>query len=95
MQSSMAEQKSSLEQGKLIGRVSHYFDKIGVAVVKLSAPLTIGDTVRIVGGAGTDFQQKAISMEKDYKKIKRAKKGESVGIKLKEKARPGYKLYKL
>lgn len=83
------------EQGKLIGKVSHYFDKIGVAVIELAAPLKIGETIRIAGGTDTDFEQKVASMEVEHKKIARGKKGDSVGIKLKEKVRQGYKVYKL
>jgi len=83
------------EEGKLIGKVSHYFSKIGVAVIELSGPLSKGDTVRIVGGEETDFEQTIDSMEMDHKKIEKAKKGDEVGTKVKEKVREGYKVYKL
>ncbi len=80
---------------KPIGVVTHYFSKLGVGVVKLSAGLAVGDMIRIVGGENTDFEQKVDSMEIDCKKIKKAKKGASAGIKMKEKAREGYKVYKV
>jgi putative protease len=83
------------EEGKLIGKVSHYFDKIKVAVIDLRGGLEVGDEIRIVGGFSTDFTQKVESMESEHKKIKKAKKGDSVGVKVKEKAREGYKVYKL
>lgn len=83
------------EQGKLIGEVEHYFSKIGVAVINLTAPLSVGDTIRITGGVETDFEQTVDSMEADHNKIEKAKKGDSVGLKVKEKVREGYQVYKL
>jgi len=38
-----------MEEGKLIGKVTHYFGKIGVAVIQLEDTLKVGDTIRIVG----------------------------------------------
>jgi len=78
----------------LVGEVVHYFDQIKVAVIKLKAPLAVGDDIRIVGGQKTDFKQKAQSMEVEHKKIAKAKKGQEVGMKVKDKVRDGYKLYK-
>ncbi len=78
---------------KLIGEIIHYFPKPKVAVVKIKNPLALGDEVRVQGGKETDFTQKIESMEVDFKKIKKAKKGDEVGIKLKEKVREGYKIY--
>jgi len=83
------------EEGKLIGRITHYFDKIEVAVIELTAPLAVGDTIRVVGGEDTDFTQEVESMEVEHEKIKKAKKGDSVGLKIKEKVREGYKVYKV
>lgn len=85
----------SEEEGKLIGKVTHYFSNIEVAVVELLSPLSIGDTIRIVGGEATDFEQTVDSMEVDHKKVKKAKKGNEVGLKVKEKVREGYKVYKI
>lgn len=84
-----------MEEGKLIGEVTHYFGNIGVAVIKLKDKLKEGDEIRIVGGEGTDFNQVAESMEADHKKVKEAKKGDEVGMKVAQKAREGYKVYKL
>lgn len=83
------------EEGKLIGKVSHYFSKIRVAVIELSDKLSVEDTVRIVGGETTDFEQAVNSMEMEHEKIKEAKAGDAVGIKVKEKVREGYKVYKV
>jgi len=83
------------KEGKLIGKISHYFSKIGVAVIELSDKLLTGDTVRIIGGEATDFEQDVGSMEMEHEKIKKAKAGDAVGIKVKEKVREGYKVYKV
>ncbi len=63
------------EEGKLIGKISHYFGNISVAVIDLSDTLKVGDIVRVVGGE-TDFTQTVSSMEVDHKKVDSAEKGE-------------------
>lgn len=83
------------KEEKPIGKVSHYFSNIGVAVVDLSSSLRKGDTVRITGGEETDFEQKVDSMQIDHKEVSSAKKGDSVGMKVKEKVREGYKVFKV
>lgn len=90
----MPNKESLPEEGKLIGKVTHYFSKIGVAVVELSDSLKVGDTIRIVGGE-TDFNQTVESMEVEHKKVNEAKAGDSIGLKVEQKVREGYKVYKL
>ncbi len=82
------------EEGKLIGKISHYFSNISVAVIELSDTLKAGETIRVVGGE-TDFTQEVDSMEVDHKKVEKAKKGDSVGLKINQKVREGYKVYKM
>lgn len=79
---------------KKVGKITHYYNNIKVAVVKLSDVLSIGDEIRIKGGKETDFKQKIISMEIDGQKIKKAKKGQQVGIKIKNRAREDYLVFK-
>ena len=88
------EEVSPPEEGKLIGKVTHYFSKIGVAVIELSDTLKVGDTIRIVGGE-TDFNQVIESMEIEHQKVETAKAGDSVGLKVSQKVRDGYKVYKI
>ncbi|MCK4520713.1 hypothetical protein KAT95_02480 [Candidatus Parcubacteria bacterium] len=88
-------ENNPLEQGKLIGKITHYFSNISVAVIELSAPLKVGDEIRIVGGEETDFNQTVDSIEYEHKQIEKAKKGDSVGLKVNEKVREGYKVYKV
>jgi hypothetical protein len=82
-------------EGKLIGKITHYFSNIEVAVIKLVAPLKKGDKIRVIGGQETDFEQKISSMQIDYKEVKLAKKGSSLGLKINEKVHEGYKVYKI
>src|SRR3989344_1460151 len=81
--------------GKLVGKVTHYFSDIGVGGIKLSAPLNKGDQIRIIGGESTDFNQSVASMQIDHKEAKKAKKGDAIGLKVKEKVRDGYKVYRV
>lgn len=81
-------------EGKLIGKITHYFSKIGVAVIELTNALKVGDTIRIVGG-DTDFTQQVQSMEADHQKVEEVKAGESVGLQVEQKAKKGYSVYKI
>jgi putative protease len=82
------------QEGKLIGKVSHYFGNIGVAVIDLSDALKVGDTIRIAGGE-VDFTQQVESIEIEHQKVEQARKGDSAGLKVSQKVREGYKVYKL
>jgi len=83
------------EEGKLIGRVTHFFGKIGVAVIELTDSLKVGDQIRIIGGTDTDFTQTVESIEVEHQKVQEAKAGDSIGLKVEQKVREGYKVYKI
>ena len=78
---------------KQIGEVSNYFEHIGVAAIKLTAPLKVGDEIEIKGGE-VDVVQKVASMQVQHKAVDKAKKGDEIGLKVKEKVRKGYKVFK-
>lgn len=78
----------------LIGEVMSFYSHIDVIAIQLSAPLKIGDKIHIKG-ATTDLTQKVDSMQIEHKKVLSAKKGDSVGIKIKDKARKNDKVYKV
>ena len=69
-----------------IGNIIHYFQKINVAIVELSLPLSVGDRI-LIKGPSTDFEQTVDSIEVDRKAIHRAEGGQSVGLKLSQLAR--------
>ena len=83
------------KEGKLVGKISHYFSDIKVAVINLSAPLKQGEKIRVIGGQETDFDQKVDSMQINHEQVKIGKKGDSVGLKIDEKVHEGYKVYKI
>jgi hypothetical protein len=85
---------TTAEEGVLIGKITHYFDHLAVAVIELNDTLKVGDTIRIVGGE-TDFNQPVESIEYEHEKIKEAGKGKSVGMKVIGKVHEGYKVYKI
>ena len=72
----------------IIGVVTHYFPKVQAAVVKLKAPLAVGDTVIIKAGA-KNFTQKIDSMQIDRVPINSAKKGQEIGLQVKFSVKQG------
>lgn len=85
----MTEERSEEE----IGKVTHYFDKAGVAVINLTASLKVGDKIHIKGHT-TDFEQDIVSMQIEHNSISEGKKGDAVGVKVDEKARDGDIVFK-
>jgi putative protease len=77
---------------KPIGEVTHYYSNLEVAIVKFNKPVEVGAKVRFKG-ATTDFEETISSMQYDHKPIDKAKKGQEVGIKVREKVRQGDKVY--
>lgn len=77
-----------------VGKVAHYFTKIEVAVVDLTAPLSVGDRISIKG-ATTDLEQTVDSMQIEHEDVTTAKAGDSVGLKVKERVREGDVVYKI
>ena len=78
--------------GKEIGKVIHSYDKIGVAVVRLSSAVKTGDTVKVKSG-DAEFEDVIASMQVDHKEVSSAKKGAEVAMKLSQKAKEGSMLY--
>ncbi len=79
---------------QLIGQVTHYYSKIGVAIILLEEMLQAGDRIAVVGST-TDLEQDVKSMQVEHQNIEEAKKGDLVGLKVKDKVREGDAVYKL
>jgi putative protease len=79
---------------KQVGRVTHYFNKIGVAIVELEDDLKVGDTIRFKGST-TEFEQMVDSLQIEHEQVQEAKKGQAVGLKVKEHAREHDLVYKV
>ncbi len=71
---------------KQVGKVKHYFGRIGVAAVELEDTLEVGDSIRIKGHT-SDWVQKVESMQVEGADIERAERGMVVGIKVSDHAR--------
>jgi len=84
----------SEEELQEVGKVTHFFSKISVAVVDLMATLSVGDRIRVQGPT-TDFEQTVDSMQIEHEDVKMAKKGQSIGLKVKERVRENDTVYKV
>ena len=80
--------KVGTKKEKIIGIVTHYYDNIGVAILELVSPIAVGDTVRFWRG-DQEFTQEVTSMHVEHKSVKRAKKGEIIGMKVDEEVKKG------
>lgn len=76
-----------------VGRITHFFSKIDVAVIELKAALSVGDTIAIKGPT-TDFEQNVDSMQIEHKNVQRAEAGQSVGMKVMQRVRETDVVYK-
>ena len=77
---------------KKIGVITHFFGKISVGIIKLDAPLKVGDTIHI-RGAHDDITQSVDSMQIEHASVDSADKGDEVGIKVIEKVHPHDEVY--
>lgn len=76
-----------------IGRVTHFFSKISVAIIELKARLNVGDTI-VFKGPNTDFEQVVDSMQIEHKNVQQAEAGQSIGLKVAQHVRETDKVYK-
>jgi len=76
----------------LTGIVTHYYDRISVAVISLQGTIKVGDTVHFFGRI-TDFQQEVQSMQIEHEPIHQAQQGQEVALKVNRRVRPRDKVY--
>ena len=79
--------------GKPIGTVTHFYDRLGVGIVKLAAGVKLGEVVRFKGRKG-EFVQAVTSLQFDHKPIVKAARGKDVGIQVNQKVEEGDFVYK-
>lgn len=77
-----------------VGEVSHFFTRISVAVVEVTAPMRLGDPIAIKGMT-TNFEQTVGSMQIEGEDIEEAKAGDSIGLKVVDRVRKGDIVYRL
>lgn len=81
-----------------IGRVTHFYNKIKVAIVQLKGTLSVGDRILIRGRIyplTTNFEQTVKSMQIEHKNIEKAESGQSIGLKVDQKVRKGDAIYRI
>jgi len=78
----------------LVGKITHYFDKIGVAVVEVLAPIKIGDQIKI-SGHENEFTQEVSSMQIEHQQVQEVTKGQIVGMKVDQPVKEGDEVYKV
>ena len=77
-----------------VGKVSHYFTKIGVAVIEVTdGSIKVGDELHIKGHT-TDFKQKVVSMQIEHDEVEMAEPGQSIGMKVNDPVRAHDIVYK-
>ncbi len=79
---------STLADKDVLGKVIHYYDKIGVAVIKLGKPLKTGDKIKFVHGEN-EFEQTVESMQLEHVQVESGKKGQEVAIKVDKETKSG------
>jgi len=77
-----------------VGEVTHYYTRIGVAVVRVTAPLRVGDRIAIKGHT-TNFEQTVDSMQIEHEAVEEAKPGDLIGLKVVDRVREGDIVYKI
>jgi len=80
---SKVEHSSASQSKKFIGKIEHYYSKLGVGLLKLNnGPLKVGDEILIIGKTTGLIKDKIESMQIEHNDVKIVKKGQKVGIKL-------------
>ncbi len=78
---------------KAIGKVVHYYDKLGVAIIDLeSGGLKVGDEVKFKRGE-EEFSQKVESLQVDHESVESVKKGDSFGVKVEKAVKVGTEVF--
>jgi len=87
----MQEQAPMHEQE--VGVITHFWSKIGVAGVRLEAPLEVGDHIHVQGHSD-DFEQDVESLEIEHAKVVHADPGAEVGIRMRAAVHEHDRIYK-
>ncbi|MBN2093834.1 MAG: hypothetical protein JW740_00445 [Candidatus Zambryskibacteria bacterium] len=77
-----------------VGKVIHYFNNIGVAIIELEASIKIGDKIKFEGH-GADFEQEIASLQVEHKSVEKASAGDVVGMKVDNLVKEGTEVNKV
>jgi putative protease len=79
----------------LIGQVTHYYSKIGVAVVKVEkGTLAVGETIKFKHG-DKEFNQVVGSLEVERQPVGKIETGEEAGMKVNDHVKEGWQVFKV
>ena len=82
-----------IEELREVGRVSHFFGRINVAIIEITETISLGDQI-LIKGPSTDIEQTVDSMEIEHVKVKQAESGQTIGMKVKYHVRENDTVYK-
>ena len=77
-----------------VGKVSDFFARPVVAGIDLTANLKLGDKIHIQGHT-SDLEFVVDSMQINNVNVQEGKPGDSIGVKVPDRVRPGDKVYKV
>jgi len=77
-----------------VGKITHFFTKINVAIVELAGALAIGDQI-LIKGSSTNVEQRVDSMQIEHENVEKAVKGQSIGLKVADRVRENDIVYKV
>ena len=80
--------------GKRVGKVTHYFDHLNVAVLALTESIRVGETLHFLGHS-TDFKQQVTSLQIEHKAVETAKPGEDVAMKVDQRVHPNDAIFRI
>lgn len=85
-----------MADAKRVGKITHYYDKIGVAVISVEAAISAGDEIEIRDkNEAPKFTQTISSMQVEHEEIDKAKKGQDIGMKIDQEVKEGDLVYKI
>lgn len=85
-----------MADAKRVGKVTHYYDKIGVAVISVEAAISAGDEIEIRDkNEAPKFTQTISSMQMEHENVDKAKKGQDIGMKIDQEVKEGDLVYKI
>lgn len=82
-----------IEELREVGKVSHFFGRINVAIIDVTETISLGDQI-LIKGPSTDIEQTVDSMEIEHVKVNQAESGQTIGMKVKYPVRENDTVYK-
>ena len=77
-----------------IGKITHFFTKISVAIVELNGTLSVGDQI-LIKGPTTSVEQKVDSIQIEHENVQKATRGQSIGLKVNDRVREHDVVYRV